>query len=98
MREELFSDTLADISANRRSLQTRAFGYTKHINNIFTEGELDEKSNVQKMHIANSDKLVTFYNLDVIIAVGYRVKSQKGTQFRQWATAVLPTPSCLLWV
>ncbi|MCL2605609.1 MAG: virulence RhuM family protein [Defluviitaleaceae bacterium] len=62
---------------------------TKHINNIFAEGELDEKSNVQKMHIANSDKPVAFYGLDVIIAVGYRVKSLKGTQFRQWATAIL---------
>jgi death-on-curing family protein len=59
---------------------------TKHINNIFKEKELDEKSNVQKMHIANSDKPVAFYNLDVIISVGYRVKSVRGTQFRQWAT------------
>jgi hypothetical protein len=58
----------------------------KHIANIFSEGELDEKSNVQKLHIANSDKLVKFYNLNVIISVGYRVKSQRGTQFRIWAT------------
>ena len=62
---------------------------TKHIRNIFTEGELDEKSNVQNLHTANSDKPVTFYNLDVIIAVGYRVKSPRGTQFRQWATKIL---------
>lgn len=59
---------------------------TKHINNIFKENELEEKSNVQKMHIANSDKPVVFYNLEVIISVGYRVKSKQGTQFRQWAT------------
>jgi len=59
---------------------------TKHINNVFKENELDKKSNVQKMHIANSDKSVKFYNLDVIISVGYRVKSKQGTQFRQWAT------------
>ena len=59
---------------------------TKHINNVFKEGELDQKSNVQKMHIANSDRPVTLYNLDVIISVGYRVKSPRGTQFRQWAT------------
>lgn len=59
---------------------------TKHINNIFKEGELDEKSNVQKMHIANSDKPVTYYNLNIIISVGYRVKSKQGTQFRIWAT------------
>jgi len=58
----------------------------KHIGNIFSEGELDEKSNVQFLHIANSDKPVKFYNLNVIISVGYRVKSQRGTQFRIWAT------------
>jgi hypothetical protein len=39
------------------------------------------------MHIANSDRPVAFFNLDVIISVGYRVKSQRGTQFRQWAPA-----------
>jgi death-on-curing family protein len=59
---------------------------SRHISNIFREGELDEKSNMQKMHIANSDKPVVFYNLDVIISVGYRVNSKRGTQFRQWAT------------
>lgn len=58
----------------------------RHISNIFKERELDEKSNVQKMHIPNSDKPVEYYSLAVIIAVGYRVKSQRGTQFRQWAT------------
>ena len=62
---------------------------TKHINNIFKEGELNKKSNVQNLHIANSDKPVAFYSLDVIISVGYRVKSQRGVQFRQWATKVL---------
>jgi prophage maintenance system killer protein len=59
---------------------------SRHIGNVFKEGELDKKSNMQKMHIANSDKPVSFYNLDVIISVGYRVKSKQGTQFRQWAT------------
>jgi len=58
----------------------------KHIANIFSEGELEEKSNVQFLHIANSDRPVKFYNLNVIISVGYRVKSQRGTQFRIWAT------------
>lgn len=62
---------------------------TKHVNNVFKDGELDRESNVQNMHIANSDKPVKFYNLDVIISVGYRVKSQRGVQFRQWATKVL---------
>lgn len=59
---------------------------SRHIRNVFVEGELEEKSNMQNLHIANSDKPVVFYNLDVIISVGYRVKSQRGTQFRQWAT------------
>lgn len=59
---------------------------TKHINNVFKEHELDEKSNVQILHIANSDKPLKLYNLDVIISVGYRVKSIRGTHFRRWAT------------
>jgi hypothetical protein len=58
----------------------------KHIANVFSEGELDELNNVQKMHIPNSYKPIKLYNLDVIISVGYRVKSQRGTQFRIWAT------------
>jgi hypothetical protein len=62
---------------------------TKHINNIFDEKELDAKSNVHFLHIANSDKPVKVYSLDVIISVGYRVKSQRGTQFRIWANRVL---------
>lgn len=62
---------------------------TKHIGNVFNEGELEEKSNVQILHISGSDKPVKFYNLDTIISVGYRVKSQRGTQFRIWATKTL---------
>ena len=62
---------------------------TRHINNIFKEGELDKKTNVQKLHIPNSDKPVTFYNLDVIISVGYRVKSKNGVAFRKWANKIL---------
>lgn len=61
----------------------------KHINNVFADGELAKESNTQKMRVANSDKPVPFYNLDVIISVGYRVKSRQGIQFRQWATSVL---------
>lgn len=73
---------------------TKLFGrertvITKHINNLFREGELPQKSNVQNMHIANSDKPVKYYSLDVVISVGYRVKSLEGTRFRQWATNVL---------
>jgi len=62
---------------------------TGHIKNIFEEGELEEKSNVEKIDIADSDKPVKIYNLNVIIAVGYRVNSKKATQFRIWATKVL---------
>ena len=58
----------------------------RHISNIFKEKELDEKSNVQKMHVPNSDRPVEYYSLAVIISVGYRVKSLRGTHFRQWAT------------
>ena len=62
---------------------------TKHIKNIFAEKELDENSNVQILHFANSDKPVKIYSLDVIISVGYRVKSVYGTRFRQWANKVI---------
>lgn len=62
---------------------------SKHIKNVFNEGELSPESNVQNLHIANSDKPVDFYSLDVIISVGYRVKSQRGVQFRIWAIGIL---------
>ena len=61
---------------------------SRHINNAFKE-ELDKESNMQKMHIANSDKPVAFYSLDVVISVGYRVKSNRGVEFRKWANSVL---------
>jgi death-on-curing family protein len=62
---------------------------TKHLGNVFKEQELSEESNVQNLHIANSDKPVKHYNLDVIISVGYRVKSPEGTRFRIWASRIL---------
>lgn len=62
---------------------------TRHVNNVFKEKELDEKSNVQFLHIANSDRPVKIYSLDVIISVGYRVKSKRGVEFRKWANSVL---------
>ncbi len=62
---------------------------TRHVNNIFKEKELVEKSNVHFLHIAFSDKPVKLYSLDVIISVGYRIKSQRGTQFRIWANKIL---------
>lgn len=62
---------------------------TRHVNNVFKENELVRESNVQKMHIANSDRPVQFYSLEVIISVGYRVKSSRGVEFRQWANKIL---------
>lgn len=62
---------------------------SRHIKNVFDEGELSKESNVQNLHIPNSDKSVEFYSLDVIISVGYRVKSLRGTQFRIWANGIL---------
>ena len=59
---------------------------TRHIANVFSEGELAEESNVHFLHFPHSDKPVRHYSLDVIISVGYRVKSARGTQFRIWAT------------
>ena len=79
----LRQEQMAELFGRDRSVITR------HIGNVFKEGELQEKSNVQNLHIAGSDKPVRFYNLDVIISVGYRVKSPRGVQFRQWATRVL---------
>ena len=74
---------MADLFGKERSV------ITKHIRNAMQEGEIDDKSNVHFLHIPHSDKPVAFYNLDVIISVGYRVKSQRGVEFRRWATSVL---------
>ena len=62
---------------------------SRHINNIFKDKEVEEKSNMQKMHIANSDKPVKYYSLDIVLAVGYRTNSKKAICFRKWATSVL---------
>lgn len=62
---------------------------SKHISNIFKEGELEPKSNVHFLHVPNSDKPVEAYSLDVIISVGYRVKSRRGVEFRKWANNIL---------
>ncbi len=74
---------IADLFSIERSVAT------KHIKNILKDSEVDVKSNVQKMHIPNSDKLVYIYSLDVILAVGYRAKSVKAIYFRRWATKTL---------
>lgn len=62
---------------------------SRHIKNVFQENEVDEKSNMHFLHIANSDRPVAYYSLDVIISVGYRVKSKRGVEFRRWANRVL---------
>ena len=74
---------MAELFSRERS------GITYHIKHIFKEGELDEKSNVRFFHFANSDKPVKLYSLEVILAVGFRVKSPRGTQFRRWANSSL---------
>lgn len=61
----------------------------KHINNIFSENELEKNINTQKMRVDGVKQPVPFYTLDVIISVGYRVKSRRGVEFRQWANSVL---------
>ena len=65
---------------------------SKHLKNIFDSGELQESSVVSKMEITAADGKkyqTTFYNLDAVIAVGYRVNSVRATQFRIWATKTL---------
>ena len=61
----------------------------KHVNKIFTDGELERESNTQKMRVAGVSQPVAFYNLDVIISVGYRVNSKQGIAFRKWANSIL---------
>ena len=58
----------------------------KHINNVFNDGELDKENNTQKMRVDGVKQFVSYYSLDVIISVGYRVKSLEGVRFRKWAT------------
>ncbi len=61
----------------------------RHVINVFKEGELERENNVHFLHVNGVKKPVPFYNLDVIISVGYRVKSQRGVKFRQWANRIL---------
>ena len=62
---------------------------SRHIKNVFQEQEVEEKSNMHFLHNAFSDKPIAYYSLDVIISVGYRVKSKRGVEFRKWANSVL---------
>ena len=86
----LQDETVWLTQAQMSKLYDRDIGViSRHINNIFKEKELEEKSNLQKMQIANSDKPITLYSLDVIISIGYRVKSKQGIEFRKWANNIL---------
>jgi prophage maintenance system killer protein len=69
--------------------QKEASNIRRHIINVFKEGELEKESNVHFLHVPFSAKPVPYYSLDVIISVGYRVKSKRGTQFRIWANRIL---------
>ena len=61
----------------------------RHVINVFKEGELDRENNVHFLHVNGVKKPVPYYNLDVIISLGYRVKSQRGVKFCQWANRIL---------
>jgi hypothetical protein len=85
----LFLNQMVELFQRDKSVVSR------HVRNIFTEGELDQNSTVAKFATVQREggrtikRDIEYYNLDVIISVGYRVKSQRGTQFRIWATNVL---------
>ena len=79
------------LSANQMSM---LFGrdektIRKHVNNVFSEGELEKENNTHFLRVDGVKQPVAYYNLDVIISVGYRVKSQRGVKFRQWANRIL---------
>ena len=86
-----FENETVWLSANQMSIlfAREESNIRRHIINVFREGELDRDNNVQFLHVNGVKKTVPFYTLDVIISVGYRVKSQRGVQFRQWANRVL---------
>ena len=79
------------LSANQMALLFERDEKTirKHINNVFSESEVDKINNTQNMRVEGVKQLVPFYTLDVIISVGYRVKSKRGVEFRRWANSVL---------
>ena len=82
-------DQMADLFQRNKSTISR------HIGNVYKEGELDRTATVAKFATVQMEgerqveRQIEYYNLDVIISVGYRVKSQRGAQFRMWATAIL---------
>lgn len=86
----LDSQTVWLTQAQMAQLFDRSIGVvSRNIKNVFAEGELEQKSNLHILQKCSSDRPTTLYSLDVIISVGYRVKSQRGVEFRRWATNVL---------
>ena len=79
------------LSANQMALLFERDEKTirKHINNVFAEEEVEKENSTQKMRVVGVKQAVPFYTLDVIISVGYRVKSKRGVEFRKWANSVL---------
>ena len=87
---QLYNDTVWLTQAQIAELFNKDISViSRHIKNIYKEGELDEESNLHFLQIPFSDKPVRLYDLDMIIAVGYRVKSSQGTQFRKWARPII---------
>ena len=74
------------LGANQKSMHFGRDENTirKHVNNVFSEGELEKENNTHFLRVVGVKQPVAYYNLDVIISVGYRVKSQRGVKFRQW--------------
>jgi len=90
LKEETSSETMWASQAQIAQLfEIDQSVVSRHIKNVFNDKEINKKSNMQKMHIPNSDKPVVLYSLDVILSVGYRTNSSKAIQFRQWATKTL---------
>lgn len=78
-----------NVNQMTKLFEKEASNIRRHIINVFKDGELEKESNVHFLHVPFSDKPVPYYSLDVIISVGYRVKSKRGTQFRIWANRIL---------
>jgi len=90
IRRDFYANTLWASQSDIVSLYERDQSVvSRHLKGIFKDGEIDKESNLQKMRIANSDKPVVFYSLDIVLAVGYRINSQQAIEFRKWATVVL---------
>jgi hypothetical protein len=88
-------DALAEPGADRELFQKDVRTVNEHLQNIYAEGEIEAQATIRKFRIVRREgsreveRAIEHYNLDAILAVGYRVRSERGTQFRRWATAVV---------